>query len=88
MVAVYNFEPTPQIVQVYLGVVDTPGIVDAQSGVIISQQDEFHPIAAGIRLPLLHRASAPVKTLGASYSKFNYREEDSFQRSIPPSVAY
>lgn len=44
MVAVYNFQPTAQNVQLFLGVVDTPGIVDAQSGVIIPRPDQFHPI--------------------------------------------
>jgi Alpha amylase, catalytic domain len=44
MVAVYNFQPTPQTVQLYLGVVDTPGIVDSRSGATISQPDQFHPL--------------------------------------------
>lgn len=49
MVAVYNFQPTVQSVQLFLGVVDTPGIVDAQSAVIIPRPNEFDPIV--IELP-------------------------------------
>ena len=49
MVAVYNFQPAPQTVQVYLGVVDTPGMVDTQTGAVLPQPDQFHPLA--VELP-------------------------------------
>lgn len=49
MVVVYNFQPTPQTVQLYLGVVDSPGIVDARSGAVILQPDQFHPVT--VELP-------------------------------------
>jgi hypothetical protein len=49
MVVLYNFQPKPQTVQLYLGVVDTPGIVDTQSGATISQPDQFHPLT--VELP-------------------------------------
>ncbi len=48
MVAVYNFQPTPQTVQVYLGVVDTPGMVDVQTGAVLPQADQFHPLAVDL----------------------------------------
>ena len=44
MVAVYNFQPTPQTVQVYLGVVDTPGMVDVLTGAGLPEPDQFHPV--------------------------------------------
>lgn len=44
VVAVYNFQPTPQTVQVNLGVVDSPGMVDVQTGAVILQPDQFHPV--------------------------------------------
>lgn len=43
MVAVYNFQRTTQTVSLDLGVVDTPGIVDAQSGALIPSAGEFAP---------------------------------------------
>jgi len=43
MVAVYNFQPTSQTVQLYLGVIDTHGMVDAESGVLIANAGEFAP---------------------------------------------
>jgi hypothetical protein len=49
MVAVYNFQPTPQTVQVNLGVIDSPGMVDAQSAALITQPDQFHPVT--VELP-------------------------------------
>jgi len=55
MVAVYNFQPTPQTVQLNLGVVDTPGIVDTQSTARIDQADQFHPVS--VELPAYGYAS-------------------------------
>jgi hypothetical protein len=49
MVAAYNFQRTPQTVQVNLGVVDSPGRVDTQSAALIVQLDQFHPVA--VELP-------------------------------------
>ena len=48
MVAVYNFQPTPQTVQLNLGVVDSPGLIDVQSGTILPQMDQFHPVPVEI----------------------------------------
>lgn len=44
MVVVYNFQPTPATVQVNLGVLESPGIVDAQTGAVLPQTDQFHPV--------------------------------------------
>lgn len=49
MVAVYNFQPTPQTVQVNLGVFDSPGTVDTQSAALILLPDQFHPVT--VELP-------------------------------------
>jgi glycosidase len=49
VVAVYNLQPTAQKVELVLGVVDTPGIVDARSAEIIPRPNQFDPIP--IELP-------------------------------------
>jgi hypothetical protein len=41
MVAVYNFQPTPQNAQVYLGVVDTPCMVDVLTGAALPEPEQF-----------------------------------------------
>jgi len=48
MVVVYNFQSTPQTVQVNLGVLDTPGIVDVQTAAVIPQPDQFHPVPVDV----------------------------------------
>ena len=49
MVAVYNFQSSPQTVEVELGVLDTRGLVDAETGQVIPAPDQFHPVA--VKLP-------------------------------------
>ncbi|HVN19521.1 MAG TPA: alpha-amylase family glycosyl hydrolase [Dongiaceae bacterium] len=48
MVLVYNFQSTPQTVQVNLGDLDSPGIVDVQTAEVIPQPDQFHPVPVDV----------------------------------------
>jgi hypothetical protein len=51
VLAVYNFQSTPQTVKVDLSVVDTVGLVDVVSGEWVPRKDLFQPVA--LELPAL-----------------------------------
>jgi hypothetical protein len=48
MVVVYNFQSTPQTVRLNLGVVDSAGIVDVQTGAVIDLPDQFYPVPVDV----------------------------------------